>query len=204
MGENHGPGPARLDTTVIGPGHPGALTYHRSQSPLQCSRSAQLRRAAPMRSNSTPGQGTPHEIAKVLATDADAPARSPMRLLLPHSAASPQHQLFERSGKIATTATTVGVNAHNPCGSPRIEHVERFQYAAITKRQHHGRDALSTNTIAFTTCPPTGGMTAEAAYEVVKGPLMALIGGSLAISKDLIPLGIGSEIRQEHTDKDYQ
>lgn len=34
-----------------------------------------------------------------------------------------------------------------------------------------------------------GGMDAESAYEVVKGPLMALIGGSLAISKDLIPLG---------------
>ena len=34
-----------------------------------------------------------------------------------------------------------------------------------------------------------GGMTAESAYEVVKSPLMALIGGSLAISKDLIPLG---------------
>ena len=45
-----------------------------------------------------------------------------------------------------------------------------------------------------------GGMTAEAAYEVVKGPLMALIGGSLAISKDLIPLGVGSERPQEHTD----
>ena len=37
-----------------------------------------------------------------------------------------------------------------------------------------------------------GEMTAESAYEVVKGPLMALIGGSLAISKDLIPLGDGS------------
>lgn len=34
-----------------------------------------------------------------------------------------------------------------------------------------------------------GGLTAEDAYEVVKSPLMALIGGSLAISKDLIPLG---------------
>ena len=33
-----------------------------------------------------------------------------------------------------------------------------------------------------------GGMSAEAAYDVVQGPLMALIGGSLAISKDLIPL----------------
>ena len=33
-----------------------------------------------------------------------------------------------------------------------------------------------------------GKATAEIAYEVVKGPLMALIGGSLAISKDLITL----------------
>lgn len=49
-----------------------------------------------------------------------------------------------------------------------------------------------------------GKMTAEAAYEVVKGPLMALIGGSLAISKDLIPLGVGSERRKEHSDKDDQ
>ena len=32
------------------------------------------------------------------------------------------------------------------------------------------------------------GLTAEDAYEVVKSPFMALIGGSLAISKDLIPL----------------
>lgn len=47
-----------------------------------------------------------------------------------------------------------------------------------------------------------GGMTAEAAYEVVKGPLMALIGGSLAISKDLIPLGIGSESQEEDSKKD--
>lgn len=31
-------------------------------------------------------------------------------------------------------------------------------------------------------------MVAEEAYEIVKSPLMALIGGSLAISKDLIPL----------------
>ncbi len=27
------------------------------------------------------------------------------------------------------------------------------------------------------------------AYDVIQGPLMALIGGSLAISKDLIPIG---------------
>ena len=31
-----------------------------------------------------------------------------------------------------------------------------------------------------------GSMTAENAYEIVKGPLMALIGGSLALSKDLV------------------
>ena len=37
-----------------------------------------------------------------------------------------------------------------------------------------------------------GGADANVAYEVVKGPLMALIGGSLAISKDLIPLGTES------------
>lgn len=49
-----------------------------------------------------------------------------------------------------------------------------------------------------------GGMTAEHAYEVVKGPLMALIGGSLAISKDLIPLGIELDPREEHPDKDDQ
>lgn len=35
------------------------------------------------------------------------------------------------------------------------------------------------------------GTTVDDAYDVVKGPLMALIGGSLAISKDLIPLGVG-------------
>ena len=32
------------------------------------------------------------------------------------------------------------------------------------------------------------GMTAEQAYDIVKSPLMALIGGSLALSKDLISL----------------
>lgn len=31
------------------------------------------------------------------------------------------------------------------------------------------------------------------AYEVIQGPLMALIGGSLAISKDLIPIGRSDE-----------
>ncbi|MYC81518.1 MAG: hypothetical protein F4X19_05420 [Acidobacteria bacterium] len=50
-----------------------------------------------------------------------------------------------------------------------------------------------------------GKMTPEQAYEVVKGPLMALIGGSLAISKDLIPFGIstGADDRGDgHTHKD--
>lgn len=31
-----------------------------------------------------------------------------------------------------------------------------------------------------------GGMTVAEAYNVVEGPLMALIGGSLALSKDLV------------------
>lgn len=38
-----------------------------------------------------------------------------------------------------------------------------------------------------------GEMTAETAYEVVKGPLMALIGGSLALSKDLVDNVPGSQ-----------
>ena len=42
--------------------------------------------------------------------------------------------------------------------------------------------------IMFLTMVWRGGMDADSAYEVVKGPLMALIGGSLAISKDLIPI----------------
>ena len=41
-----------------------------------------------------------------------------------------------------------------------------------------------------------GGAPAEVAYDVVKGPLMALIGGSLAISKDLINL----DASETHTD----
>ena len=36
-----------------------------------------------------------------------------------------------------------------------------------------------------------GTMKASEAYEVVKGPLMALIGGSMAIEKDLIPARYG-------------
>ena len=49
-----------------------------------------------------------------------------------------------------------------------------------------------------------GGTTAEIAYEVVKGPLMALIGGSLAISKDLINLDASEHHSDDHgngTDK---
>ena len=38
------------------------------------------------------------------------------------------------------------------------------------------------------------GMTAEQAYDIVKSPLMALIGGSVALSKDLIQL-------DDHEDK---
>ena len=34
-----------------------------------------------------------------------------------------------------------------------------------------------------------GSFTASEAYDLIQSPLMALIGGSLAISKDLIPLG---------------
>ena len=38
-----------------------------------------------------------------------------------------------------------------------------------------------------------GGVSAKDAYDMLEGPLMALIGGSLAISKDLVPLGNGSD-----------
>jgi hypothetical protein len=51
-----------------------------------------------------------------------------------------------------------------------------------------------------------GGMTAEDAYEVVKGPLMALIGGSLAIAKDLLSLdqseSSGDHASDKNTDGD--
>ena len=43
-----------------------------------------------------------------------------------------------------------------------------------------------------------GGTTADVAYEVVKGPLMALIGGSLAISKDLINLDASDHGTNSH------
>ena len=53
-----------------------------------------------------------------------------------------------------------------------------------------------------------GGMTADDAYEVVKGPLMALIGGSLAIAKDLLSLDQSESSRDDasnsNTDEDEQ
>lgn len=41
-----------------------------------------------------------------------------------------------------------------------------------------------------------GGMAVEEAYNVVNGPLMALIGGSLAIAKDLINADDASQAEQ--------
>ena len=38
-----------------------------------------------------------------------------------------------------------------------------------------------------------GSQSPEAAYEVIRGPLTTLIGGSLAISKDLVPLSDSSQ-----------
>lgn len=35
----------------------------------------------------------------------------------------------------------------------------------------------------------TDSISAKEAYDMLEGPLMTLIGGSLAISKDLVPLG---------------
>ena len=43
-------------------------------------------------------------------------------------------------------------------------------------------------------------LTVEEAYEIIQGPLMALIGGSLAISKDLIPLGDNGEKPRSDSD----
>ena len=45
--------------------------------------------------------------------------------------------------------------------------------------------------VMYTAVLYQGTMKASEAYEVLKGPLMALIGGSLAISKDLIPVRYG-------------
>ena len=45
-------------------------------------------------------------------------------------------------------------------------------------------------------------ISVEDAYKVVQGPLMALIGGSLAISKDLIPMfnGKSDDTNDDHAD----
>lgn len=42
-----------------------------------------------------------------------------------------------------------------------------------------------------------GGLTAEEAYNIVEAPLMAIVGGSLAISKDLIPFGVSTGDRDD-------
>ena len=42
------------------------------------------------------------------------------------------------------------------------------------------------------------GKNAIESYDAIKEPLMAVIGGSLAISKDLIPRFDGSETPQQH------
>ena len=39
-------------------------------------------------------------------------------------------------------------------------------------------------------------MTADAAYQMVQGPLMTLIGGSLAIAKDLLQLDQSDEAKE--------
>lgn len=44
----------------------------------------------------------------------------------------------------------------------------------------------STILIMFTAMTWKGGLSADVAYDVIEGPLMALIGGSIAIAKDLI------------------
>ena len=44
-----------------------------------------------------------------------------------------------------------------------------------------------------------GEMKADDAYEVVKGPIMALIGGSLAIAKDLI--NVDDDLAQQEISK---
>jgi len=48
-----------------------------------------------------------------------------------------------------------------------------------------------------------GGMTADGAYDIVNGPIMALIGGSLAIAKDLID-GDQSEGPENVSKDDHQ
>ena len=63
-----------------------------------------------------------------------------------------------------------------------------------------------TMVIMFIAMTWKGGMTAGDAYEVVKGPLMALIGGSLAIAKDLLSLdqseSTGDDASNSNTDGD--
>ena len=59
--------------------------------------------------------------------------------------------------------------------------------------------------IMFTVMAWMGGMDADEAYDIVKGPLMALIGGSLAISKDLLhdpPTANAKNIVDDHTNSD--
>lgn len=43
-------------------------------------------------------------------------------------------------------------------------------------------------------------IAATQAYDLLEGPLMALIGGSLAISKDLVPLGETDVSNSKHPD----
>ena len=58
-----------------------------------------------------------------------------------------------------------------------------------------------TMVIMFIAMTWKGGMTAEDAYEVVKGPLMALIGGSLAIAKDLLSLDQSESTREDDSSR---
>ena len=44
------------------------------------------------------------------------------------------------------------------------------------------------------------GMTADEAYEIIQGPLMALIGGSLALAKDLIQFDNPDKLTQQPVD----
>lgn len=47
-------------------------------------------------------------------------------------------------------------------------------------------------------------LTVEHAYDVMEGPIMALIGGTLAISKDLIPLGTEENLQQGGPHEEHQ
>ena len=44
---------------------------------------------------------------------------------------------------------------------------------------------------------PAEGMDAADAYDVIKEPLMALIGGTLALAKDLVPFGNDDPVVQK-------